>query len=177
MHNKTHRLIILSLLLGMGILLYIVEGAYFPPLPIPGAKLGLANVLTLIMLVFFDSGDCLRNVVLRSITGSFITGTFMSPPFYFSLGGALVSAVLMIIVYKYFYGKFSLVGISLAGAVTHNLTQLFIAVLFIGHFGVFFQLPFLLVFAIITGLFNGLMANFLVERLDILNLNPNSRLG
>lgn len=170
MDNKTHRLVILSFLLAVGILLYIIEGIYLPPLPIPGAKLGLANVVTLMMLVLFDSTECLYNVVLRSVVGSFITGTFMGPPFYFSLGGALASAVVMIVVYKYFYGKFSLVGISLSGAVTHNLVQLIIAGIFISHAGVFFQLPFLLIFAIVTGLFNGLVANFLIDRLTVANL-------
>lgn len=165
--NKlTTRLVFLALLLALGIVLYIIESLYLSPLPIPGAKLGLTSIVTLMMLISFSWQECLLNVILRTIIGSLIGGTFLAPPFFFSLTGALASAIVMILVYKNFYGKFSLVGISLTGATTHNFAQLVFARFFIGQAAVFLYLPFLVFLATVTGFLNGMTANFLVQRIE-----------
>jgi len=164
---RTTKLVALALLLALGIVLYIIESLYLPPLPIPGAKLGLTSIVTLLMLASFSWQECLLNVVLRTVVGSLIGGTFLAPPFFFSLTGALASAIVMILVYNNFYGKFSLVGISLTGATTHNFAQLVFARFFIGQAAVFFYLPFLVFLATITGLLNGMAANFVTERIKV----------
>lgn len=154
----------LSLLLAAGIVLYMIESLYFPPLPIPGAKLGLANIVTLLILALYSWRDCIFNVVARTVLGSLITGTFLTPPFFFSLVGAAASTMAMIIVYKLLFGRFSLVGVSLVGAVAHNLAQLWLALYILGHVGIFLQLSLLIWIAVATGTFNGVVANYTARR-------------
>ena len=169
---KTKKLVTLSLFLGIGVVLYIAELFYFPPLPIPGAKLGLVNIVTLVLLAFYRWQDSLFNVIVRTLAGSLVTGTLLTPPFFFSLTGALSSFIVMLLVYRKFYGKFSFVGVSLSGSIVHNLSQLLLARLFIGHWGVLFQTPFLILIAIPTGAFNGVVANYVVKRLGSLAWRP-----
>lgn len=158
-------MIILALFLAIGIALYVIEFLYLPMFSVPGVKLGLANIVTLILVVFFSWKDCIFNAIARTLIGSIITGVFLTPAFIFSLGGALVSTVVMLITYKMFYGKFSLVGVSVAGATSHNITQLILAVtLFIKHWGVILQVPVLILAAVITGTLNGIIANLFVKK-------------
>lgn len=161
---QTKKLVILSLLLGAGIALYILEAFYMPSLPVPGAKLGLANIVTLLLLMMYGWRECVANVVVRTIVGSMVTGTFLTPAFFFSFIGALVSTVVMIAVFAKFFGKFSLVGVSLAGAVSHNMAQVTLASLLLSHWGIFLETPFLILIAILTGTFNGVCANYTVKR-------------
>ncbi|MDO8886136.1 Gx transporter family protein [Candidatus Oleimmundimicrobium sp.] len=159
------KMIILALFLAIGIALYVIEFLYLPMFSVPGVKLGLANIVTLILVVFFSWKDCIFNAIARTLIGSIITGVFLTPAFIFSLGGALVSTVVMLITYKMFYGKFSLVGVSVAGATSHNITQLILAVtLFIKHWGVILQVPVLILAAVITGTLNGIIANLFVKK-------------
>jgi heptaprenyl diphosphate synthase len=155
----------LSLLLCLGIVIYVVEAAYLGTPPIPGAKLGLTNLVTLLILFYFGWKESFANVVLRTLLGSLISGTFMTPAFFFSLTGALVSCAAMALVFYTAYGKFSLVGVSLSGAVFHNFAQLVLAALLVGQAAVFLQLPLLLLFAILAGTFNGIVANLVSARL------------
>ncbi len=159
------KMVILALLFAAGTVLYILESLYFPVFLIPGIKLGITNIVTLILVVFFSWRDCVFNAMARTIVGSLVTGSFFTPAFLFSLSGALVSTIIMLIMYKFFYGKFSLVGISVAGAVSHNATQLFLAeALFIKHWGIILQAPILILAAVMTGAINGVIANLFAER-------------
>ncbi len=160
--SRTKRIVVLSLFLAFGIVLYVFETLFFPPLPIPGAKVGLTSIVTLLLLCLYSWRECLLNVLFRTIVGSIITGTFLTASFLYSFFGALISALVMIAFCLCFKNKFSLVGISLLGATTHNLTQLFLGVILIGHPGILFQMPFLISAAILTGFFNGFVANLTV---------------
>lgn len=168
--KSTRKLMVLSFLLAAGIVLYIVEALYLPSLPVPGAKLGLTSITTLIVLVLYSWRECLLHVVARTVIGSVLAGTFLTPVFLFSFTGALMSALVMILVYEKLYGKFSLAGVSLTGATTHNMAQLILAAFFVGHPGVFFQMPFLILIAIPTGVFNGVAAGYLVQRTAALSI-------
>lgn len=165
--NYSQRLVWLSLLLSLGVVLYVVEAAYLGAPPLPGAKLGLTNLVTLIILFFFGWKESLINVVMRTLLGSLITGTFLTPAFFFSLTGGLVSCLVMIAVFHTLYGKLSLVGVSLGGATFHNFAQLVLAGFLVRQAAVFLQFPFLLLFATFSGTVNGVLANLLVARLPI----------
>lgn len=133
------------------------------PHPIPGIRLGLANVVTLISLVTLGFGPTLEIAVLRTILSSFIMGTFMSPTFVLSFSGAILSTLVMGLFYWLSrwnqHYRFSLVGISVIGALTHNITQLCLAYfLLIKHPGIFVFLPWLCIAAVIMGWLTGLVA-------------------
>ncbi len=155
----------MALLLSAGMILQAIEAFYLPPLVIPGAKLGLANSMTLIMIVLFGWRDVLVHVGLRVTAVAFISGTFLSTTFIYSLGAGLMSAVVMIVWHRLFYGPLSYAGVSLVGAVTHNLTQLGLAVLILGHVGILTMMPWLIIIGVATGVGNGILVNLVGPRL------------
>lgn len=161
----TRKWAFLAFLIALGIALYIVEFAFLSPLPVPGAKLGLTNLVTLLIIVYYSWKECLLNVVVRTVVGSLLTGTFLTPAFFFSLSGALVSALIIISLFYLWYGRLSLAGISVVGAAVHNLTQLLLAVALLKNGAFLFYLPWLLLVAVPAGLFNGLLGNYLVSRM------------
>lgn len=160
----TNRLTRLALLVAVALALHAVEAA-LPALPVPGARLGLANLATLIALVVLGSRAAITVAVVRSILGSAIVGTFLAPAFFMSLSGALVSAIVMAISYR-LGPRFSLVGVSLAGALAHNMAQLAVAVVLIGY-GVMAYAPYLIVFALPAGAVTGVLGAIVSERLTI----------
>jgi heptaprenyl diphosphate synthase len=132
---------------------------------VPGAKLGLANITNLIGLVLFGFQAGLQILLLRVIIGSLITGTFMTMIFYFSITGGILSFLAMALVYYFLRDKFSLIGISVIGAVFHNIGQIIIAYFVIASTGIFYYLPFLVLLAVPTGVGVGLVSYFTVNYL------------
>lgn len=159
-----------ALLLAAGIMIQGIEAVYLPPMMIPGAKLGLANSITMLAIILFGWREVLTHVALRATFVSLITGTFLSTTYIYSLTGALLSAIAMLVVYRYLYGPLSYVGVSVFGALVHNLTQLTLSIFILGHIGIVSLLPWLLVFALLTGMGNGSLVNIVGPRLGDLGL-------
>lgn len=161
---STRRLVYLSLLLAMATSLHLLEGFFPIPLPLPGVKLGLANIITLLVLYLYDLRAGLTVAIARVLLGSLLGGTFLAPGFFLALTGAVISTLLMAILIKKTV-CFSPVGISLAGAVGHNLGQLLMASILLQNQAIFYYLPFLLLTSIPTGLVTGYLLQNLLERL------------
>lgn len=161
---KTRRLVYLSLLLAMATALHMLEGMFPLPLPLPGIKLGLANIVTLFVLYLFDLRAGLSVAVMRVLLGSLINGIFLSPAFLLAVSGAVASTLVMACLLKW-ATCFSSLGISLSGAVAHNVGQLFVAAVLLQTPALFYYLPFLLLAAIPSGLLTGYLLNTLLERL------------
>jgi heptaprenyl diphosphate synthase len=142
-----------------------VEANIPNPIPLPGAKLGLANLVTLLAISLFGFQEGILVALLRVILSSLVTGTFLTIAFFLSLAGAINSACFMGFLYRYQPRYFSLIGVSVAGAVAHNLGQFVVAYLIIGHRGLFLYLPYLTLFALPTGFFNGLIVTYLRQGL------------
>lgn len=154
--------------LALGTVFYVLEGLFPPLLPVPGAKLGLSSIIVLIAMLILGYKDGIWLAVMRSISGSFIGGTFLSPGFMLSLGGALVSAMVVALALKFLRPALSLIGISILGAISHNLTQLLLAfLLLIKSDALFYYLPFLLLFGLLSGAVTGLLAIYVVEQLPL----------
>lgn len=137
------------------------------PHPLPGARLGLANVVTLLVLVQYGTKEALRVALLRTVIASLIMGTFFSPAFILSLSGALFGAVVMAWVYCLARAtplRFSLVGVSVAGAVAHTTVQVMVVyVLFIRSSAVIAVWPLLSLLAVGAGILTGMIANKALE--------------
>lgn len=162
---STRRLVYLSLLLAMATALHVLEGLFPIPLPFPGVKLGLANIITLLVLYLYDLRAGLTVAIARVLLGSLLGGTFLSPGFFLGLTGAVVSTLVMALLVKKTH-CFSPIGISLAGAVGHNLGQLAMASLLLQNQAIFFYFPVLLLAAIPTGLMTGYILQRLLEHLE-----------
>lgn len=145
-------------MVALATVLHVIEALIPIPYVVPGAKLGLANIVALYAVMTAGFGESLGVSFLRTLLGSLLSGTFLSVGYYLSASGALLSTVVMYATKKVARGKLSAIGVSLAGSVTHNVGQLLVASLILKQIGVMFYLPYLLLFAIPTGIFVGLVA-------------------
>jgi len=160
---RTKKMVYLALLVSGGVALHIVEGMIPVPFPVPGAKLGLANIISLLAIIIYGTKEGLGVNVLRCLIGSLLGGSMSS--LIYSLSGAVLSTLTMGMAVKYFDNVFSLVGVSILGSVTHNFTQVTVASIVLSTFGLYYYLPFLMIVAIFTGIFTGFAANFAKDKL------------
>ncbi len=140
----------------------------FFPHPIPGVRFGLANLVSLLVVVKFGLIDGLKVASLRTFVSSLFLGNFLSVSFILSFFSALVAVVFMWIIHKislHTFLRFSIFGVSIFGAVAHNITQLaLVYFLFINQIAIFLFLPILIVSAVIFGGVVGILALDLVNK-------------
>ena len=157
---RTRKIVIIALLVGLGLVLHLVENMLPLSFIIPGAKLGLANIANLLGLILFGFIAGLQILLLRIFLGSILAGTFMTINFYLSLTGGLLGYLIMSLFFYYFRNKFSIIGVSLGGAVFHNVGQIITAYLIISNDAIFYYLPYLILLALPTGVGIGLIVIF-----------------
>ena len=158
--TRTKKMVYLALLVTFAVGMHAIEAALPPPFPVPGAKLGLANIITLLTIVLYDYRSGLLVAALRSVLGSLLTGGFLGFGFYLSFGGAVLSCLTMgMLMGPYRNRKITLISVSVGGAVVFNITQLALASMLVQNILLFRgYLPFLLLLSLPTGIFTGLMA-------------------
>lgn len=154
---KIQKLTTLALFTALALIIFTVESAIPALVPIPGIKLGLANIITLVVLHNYSAKDTLIVLIMRILLASFFFGQAVS--LLYSLAGGLLCFAAMLFTHRLLRGHF-LFLISIVGAIFHNLAQLTVAYLITEVPGVLVYLPFLLLSAVITGCFTGLCAQF-----------------
>ena len=163
---KTKKLTTLSMLTAIALTIFIVE-AHLPPLaPIPGIKMGLANIITLVTLVWFGRKEAFTILMLRIILGSIFAGGMMS--LMYSLAGGILCFTVMAIIIKPL--KRQLWIVSVFGALAHNVGQIIVAVIVISTWQIVGYLPILAISAILSGAFTGFIANFVVSHKSITSI-------
>ena len=154
----------LTMLLSLSVVLNIIES--FIPFfngNIPGLKLGLANIIILVVLYMFSFKDALYVSILRVfLVGILRTGLF-SMSFFFSLGGAILSIVVMYFAHK---TKLSIVGVSILGSISHSIGQILMAILIMNNVYIIYYIPWLLLFSVPTGILTGLCSKSLMKNLE-----------
>lgn len=158
----------LGLCVAIATLLHIVENWMPPIIPMPGAKMGLANSVTLLALVWWNFRQTLAIVLGRVLLGALFGGIFLGPGFAMSLGGALSSLIVMAIALRNGKRYFSVIGISVWGAFTHSVTQIAVASYLLANTSVWWYLPWLLLLAVPAGIGSGLCA-FHILKYDNVN--------
>ena len=128
---------------------------------IPGVKLGLANLVIVIALYKIRPGEALLLSVTRVALAGFIFGNYFS--IIYSLAGGLLSLAVMAFLKK--DGGFSVIGVSIAGGVSHNVGQLIVAMLVVETFSVIYYVPVLLAAGAINGFLIGILAEIMLRRL------------
>lgn len=156
--KKINKMVFLSLLVSIGLAVSVLESSIPLPIPFPGARLGLSNIVILVTLVVFGYKDAFIVSILKSIVLMLVTGSITS--FIYSISGAILSTIVMIVAYKYFSNIFSLIGVSILGAVAHNTAQIAVAATIMNNIKIFFYLPILLLIGLFTGYFVGISSNF-----------------
>ena len=154
---STKKMTRLALFTAIALIIFTVESALPALTPIPGIKLGLANIITLVVLQHMSTKDALIVLLMRILLATFFFGQALS--LLYSLAGGICCLIIMHFINLLLGGKYIYLT-SIAGAIAHNIGQLSIAFLITQVEGVLIYLPFLLISGIVTGLFTGLCAHF-----------------
>ena len=158
---KTRKLTVLALLSAIALTIFVIEGQIPALVPVPGVKLGLANIVTVFTVFAFRGRDGAAVLAVRIFLGAVFAGHF-STIFYSAAGGAL--AILATIGLKRVLTKKQLWVAGALGAVAHSIGQMVMAVAITGTLGLLVYLPVMIVCSVITGLFTGLCAQTLLNR-------------
>lgn len=162
--KNTSRMVYIALLVAQALVLYIFESMIPVPFITPGAKLGLANLVTVIALYTLGNNkQVFWIVILRLILSTMFGGNLSS--FMYSASGAIFSYFIMIITKALGKNKLSIIGVSASGAVFHNIGQLLIASAIVRNINVMLYLPVLSIAGIGTGIFIGITANYLINHM------------
>ncbi len=152
--NRTRELVFTALLVSIALAVSLIESMIPMPFMVPGAKLGLSNMIILVTLLNFSFKRGFQVAVLKSILLMLVTG--FGPSFLYSFAGAVFSTCMMGISLKYFSKVFSTIGVSIIGAVAHNFAQITVASFVLGNVMVYTYFPFLTFVGMVTGYFVGL---------------------
>lgn len=154
----------IAMLLALSVVLNIIES--FVPFfngVIPGFKLGLANIVILLVIYVYDFKDALLISILRVIlVGILRTGLF-SMSFFFSLGGAILSVIMMYAAKK--ASKLSMIGVSIIGSISHTIGQIIIAILFY-NLNMIYYMAWALILSLPTGILIGFLTKEIKKVLD-----------
>lgn len=159
--NMTKKIAYFGVLLSLSLILSYVESLFPFGFGIPGVKLGLANLVTMIALFCLGMGQAILISVLRIILSGILFGNMFS--IVYSLSGAALSLLIMILLKR--TGLFSVLGISIAGGVAHNIGQIVLATFLMENKAFFYYIPVLLVVGSITGMLIGIGSNEVMKRL------------
>ena len=157
---KLKRFVILSVLLSATIVIGYLE-SFIPSFFIPGVKLGLANIVILLTMLYFKWYEALIISLLGVLIISLLVGTFLNVIFLMSLFGAIASFLVMILILK--TKIHSLIFISMAGSIAHAVGQIAAAILIMQTTMVIYYLPFILLLSIPTGIFVGIVVRALCK--------------
>ena len=143
-----------GLFAALAILMGYVEMMFPMPIPIPGVKLGLANIVVIIMMYLMDAKGAFFISLIRVFLSGLLFAGFAG--LLYSLAGAMLSFAVMALLKK--TDKFSIIGVSLAGGVFHNVGQVAVAAMVVENVKMMYYLPFLLVSGVVTGIVIGIVA-------------------
>ena len=161
---KIRKLTRLALLTAIALTIFMVEAQIPALLPIPGIKLGLANIVTVFAVFALGPGDAVLILAARIFLGAVFAGNF-STIFYSAAGGGL--AIALTILLRRVLTKKQLWVAGALGAVAHSIGQMIMAVLITATPGLIAYLPVMIAVSIVTGTFTGLCAQFLVNQGDL----------
>ena len=165
--KKTTKLTFLGLFTAVALVLSFLETLIPNMVPIPGFKIGLANFAVLLALYLFGFKEAVIVDLARIILAALLFGSFFS--FWYALSGAACALIIELIIKK--TDKFSPIGVSVFGAVFHNIGQFIVAVILIKSLGILYYLPFTLLFCVLSGALNGYLVLILKDRLKFLKKN------
>ena len=159
MKNKTAYF---GVYIALALILSYVEALIPISFGVPGVKIGLANLI--IVIVLYKSkrvADAFIISIIRIILSGFMFGNMFA--IIYSLAGGILSLLVMIFLKN--KGSFSLVGVSIAGGVFHNIGQLIVAMIVVETYKISFYLPVLLITGLITGALIGIIAGEVLKRI------------
>lgn len=161
------RLTVLALFAVLALVIYYVESLIPPLIPIPGVKLGLANIITLILIKNTSLKETFLVLLTRILLAAILFGQAIS--LLYSLSGGLFCLLVMYLMNVFLQGHYTWI-MGIFGALSHNLGQLLIAMLLTSSIAPMTYLPFFILCSLVTGLFTGLCAHFSHKQLQTMHL-------
>lgn len=158
--SKTKKLALMAALTAVALTIFVAEAQIPPVVPIPGAKLGLANIITLVAVVLLGRREAGEILLVRIILGSMFTGS-VSAMLFSIAGGVLAWGVMCLTVH--FFGEKQLWIVSVLAALGHNVGQLAVAVWVTGTVSILVYAPVLIAAGVVAGVFTGIAALYLIR--------------
>lgn len=160
--NRTGRLVATyGMLISLAFIFSYLEAVIPIPIPVPGVKLGLANLVTIVGLYTVGVKGTAAVSLIRIVLVGCTFGNLFS--MVYSLAGGALSLLLMIAFRRTKW--FSQIGVSIIGGIGHNIGQISIAALVVQTAGVFYYLPFLMVAGVVAGAVVGLLGGLVTVRI------------
>lgn len=146
--NKTRRMVMLAMLFATAVVLSIVEGMLPQPIPVPGVRFGLSNIVVMYAVFFLNAKDALMIAVLKAFFGMLTRGAVAG---LLSLSGGVFSVCIMVILLWIFKEKGSYLLYSMCGALAHNIGQFAAISLLYTSMSMIYYLPVLLISGVVAG--------------------------
>ena len=160
---KTKKLTTMAMLTAVSMIIFLVEAQIPLPVPVPGVKLGVANVITLFALWTLGAREAGAILLIRVVLGNIVAGSFSA--MLFSLAGGGLCWVVMSLM-KPLFSLRQLWVLSIFGALGHNAGQLAVAIGISGTVSVAVYAPVLVIAGIVTGCFTGKCAQLVREHME-----------
>lgn len=160
-HTK-YKIAYLALMIALSMIFSYVELLIPINFGIPGIKLGLANVVSVVVLYLFGFYSTIIVVLARVLLSGFMFGNMFS--IIYSLSGGIISVLVMALFKK--SRMFSVLGVSMAGGVFHNLAQLLIAIIIVEQLKIYYYGPILIVSGLIMGTIIGYISSMIIKRVE-----------
>ena len=161
--KAARRLAFLSVSISLGLILSFVESQIPPLSTVPGVKLGLANIVTVFLLYKLSPREAAIAAVMRVLLASLLFGSFVS--LTYSAFGAALSLVVMILAKRFL--PLSPIGVSVLGALFHNVGQILAALIYLGNGAIVYYLVPLTVSGTVAGIFIGILGGIVAERIKV----------
>lgn len=154
--EQTKKMVLLANFLAIAIVLNIIE-SMIAIIPVPGAKIGFANIVTLIIIYIYGYKEATAVTLLRIFLVAILSGRVFGPTFWLGLSGAILSLLVMIVIHRLKW--FGVVGVSVLGSFAHSIGQIIAGVYVIGSATVIAYLPIMLLISIPAGILTGMIAS------------------
>lgn len=163
---KIRNLTVTAVLSAVSLVIFVLESQIPPLVPIPGVKLGLANVVTLFAKATIGTRAAIFVLAIKIFLGNFFAGSAVS--FFYSLLGGIFCFAAEFIMFKLVSLK-QMWAISITGAIFHNIGQIIAAIILLGTEKIVWYLTILIPVGIITGAFTGLCATYTLKATEKFN--------
>jgi len=161
MRSLSKRIAVGAAFTAVGLLLGYIESFFVLPVHVPGIRIGLANIVSVISLFCFGAPFAATVMILRVLLSALLFGSPVS--LLYSLSGAAVALGGMILTKRL---GFSVYGVSVSGAVLHNTAQICIASFLVGSRYVLYYIPALVIAGVVAGIITGSVARIIMDRIN-----------
>jgi len=161
--KKTKKVALLSMCVCLCLLLSFVESRIPPLTAIPGVKLGLANIAVVFALYKLGSKEAVIVSVVRVFLAALLFGSAVS--FLYSLAGGVLSLAVMLALKR--FTPFGETGVSVCGALSHNIGQICVACVLLSTGAIAYYLPFLMLSGTVSGVLIGIVSAIMIKRIQI----------